>query len=327
MFSSCKTENDEITHLRGELRVLQPQYDAQLKRNNQYVATYNANINEFQTIIDGHVKTYKANLAKIKELTTANSVLQESKDELTKTKTVLETEVKRLTDKIQSITTDAFLQLNIEGITTYADKLKAEEKNKNDMLSNISDLKTLATNTFREQKQSYNTFVANQQKQTDEFLKQLNVVKAQIDSNLWIIPTISFDSNDSINYVEVDLDLLVGKQCYRKDESIKPSKFIKGTLRKHRENIEQTSAWGMEPTMITRTQYFFKDDGASDEIRLDAGQSMYALKDGLQTSEAFVLAKCYKEIQSRKQQTAGSKHHKSYKRHTNMRRKSKYNRK
>ena len=33
-----------------------------------------------------------------------------------------------LTDKIQSITTDAFLQLNIEGITTYADKLKTEEK-------------------------------------------------------------------------------------------------------------------------------------------------------------------------------------------------------
>jgi hypothetical protein len=51
---------------------------------------------------------------------------------------------------------------------------------------------------------------------------------------------------------------------------------------------------------------------------------MYALKDGLQIPEAFELAKCYKEIQSRKQQTAGSKHRKSYKRRTNMRRKSKY---
>ena len=93
-----------------------------------------------------------------------------------------------------------------------------------------------------------------------------------------------FRQYDSINYVKVNLDSFDGKQCYRKDESSKPSKFIKGTLRKYRENIEQTNSWGRALTMNTFTQYFFKDDGASDEILLDAGQSMYALNDGLQTS-------------------------------------------
>ena len=53
----------------------------------------------------------------------------------------------------------------------------------------------------------------------------------------------------------------------------------------------------------------------------------YKLKDGLYTQDELELAKCYKEVQSRKHQIGGSKYHKSYKRYKNIRRKSKYNRK
>jgi len=241
-------------------------------------------------------------------------ILENQKTELTHTNSILEEEINQLKTLIKSELDISIKNLGIKGINTYDDKLKSDEENKHAIFKQIDTLITKA-----------NTYINIQQETTDHFLEQLTILKAKIDSKLWII---SADINDPQNYDKI-IDLKNNETYYRKDTSTTPPKFIIGKLRIDSLTESHEHNDGTLPESWTKVTYYFTDDGNKQEILLGSRPvTMYKLKKDFQFLNEKELEQCYDHSQKKVINTAGGyKRHKSYKQHKNIRRKSKYNRK